>query len=678
MVFWFRLKLLITVLILIISLIPITFIDKLSFYTFVRIDYIYWITFLLAIIVFKQVYMMCMNKPVFSTAAMVLTGFAFIIISRVLSITMSVLENPYLFYIGGFVTSLNAFKYSYPLMVFGSILFSLTNILHYHRGVVVFKTSITFGEALSILSRKVNAFKLKLFLIIGFILGLITRLLPEIHLWPRPIGYDTIMYIAHLRDFVVSPRFFSAYVWGGSLLRNIPPLLDWLTYPFALYIDPWYIFKLYPPVLYGVLIGILSILYYRVIGGETKWVLLGLILSIFNLLLLRMTWDLHKQFLATVLFLVAVVVLDTCRAKYRYYVAAIFLILSALASEFGVLYAILSSLLTLYNNLFMNIESTRISDVLKRKWKIILTYIIVIIISYSLISWYVRKPFRVNPVTGISPFAVGKISEPLGQPLSYSIVGVGILSSLFAISFRDYCRKAWHASYLALLLLIYAFTSWLIPYTEFTAAEYDRILMTASCFILPGALLAIKRIDIHVLSIPLILMLILPGIYMSLHPSLHVYNRPLIYSLKRMPDYLLPAPHRPHTFDSLLDISQYASKLYSRENDAVFITNNYYMRFLHLEIRNPDVSRLLSTGWQLNPDLILSVALRRGIDKFILLYPRTTVKTLEDDFNIFINSTKSSDKQFSSILNNVEYVSVESIYCNNQFCLYNITIHKSK
>jgi len=83
-----------------------------------------------------------------------------------------------------------------------------------------------------------------------FLLALSLRLLPEILSWPWLIGWDTPEYVASLRDFKASPSILGKSVWYGGE-RLLPPLLNVFLYPLTFLMDPWYLFKIVPPIIYG-------------------------------------------------------------------------------------------------------------------------------------------------------------------------------------------------------------------------------------------------------------------------------------------------------------------------------------------------------------------------------------------------------------------------------------------
>ncbi|MEM2377668.1 MAG: hypothetical protein QXV05_04020, partial [Candidatus Korarchaeum sp.] len=80
-----------------------------------------------------------------------------------------------------------------------------------------------------------------------FLIAFSARFLPELLSWPWLIGWDTPEYVANLRDFVARPNPIDRTIWYGGY-RPLPPLLNVILYPLTFIIDPWYIYKLFPPI----------------------------------------------------------------------------------------------------------------------------------------------------------------------------------------------------------------------------------------------------------------------------------------------------------------------------------------------------------------------------------------------------------------------------------------------
>jgi len=134
--------------------------------------------------------------------------------------------------------------------------------------------------------------------IILFTVAFLIRILPELLSWPWLIGWDTPEYVANLKDFVVRPTILDKSVWyGGS--RLLPPLLNVFLYPLTFLIDPWYIYKIIPPVIYG----IETMAFYYLTGSlqlsrEARY--LSTLTFVFYPVSLRISWDLHRNSLGLI------------------------------------------------------------------------------------------------------------------------------------------------------------------------------------------------------------------------------------------------------------------------------------------------------------------------------------------------------------------------------------------
>ncbi len=134
-----------------------------------------------------------------------------------------------------------------------------------------------------------------------FLVGFSIRLLPELLSWPWLIGFDTPEYVANLKDFVVKPNPLTRSVWYG-VSRLLPPLLNLLLYPLTFVLDPWYIFKVFPPLLYG----LESAAFYSLtdaLGMSRRARLISTLIFTFYPVSLRISWDLHRNSLG-LLFLI--------------------------------------------------------------------------------------------------------------------------------------------------------------------------------------------------------------------------------------------------------------------------------------------------------------------------------------------------------------------------------------
>ncbi|WP_342788447.1 hypothetical protein [Desulfurococcus sp.] len=609
----------------------------------VRVDYIYWLVAVLALLYWYEWRKQSrdfLEIPLLTNIILVASG-------RVVSIVLSLMDSPGSLYIGGLVKTGRALLYSYPLMLSAPVL-----------SIGLCMAGRHYGLKMLLEVKPWRPVKLFHIFLAGFILGFAVRILPEIHYWPYPVGYDTVEYIAHARDFLVKPMLFGVYVWNAGL-RNTPPLLDWILYPFSLVVDPWYLFKVYPAIVTGLLVGLNGLLMKRVFKYSDKWVFTGMILTSLSLLVLRLTWDLHKQGLAAILLLAALLVVDdalfTSGSLRRHLAVASLLILMGLASEFGVLFSLVLILLIVYRLL-------RGAGLSGRRLMAVILYMVTGVIQVFLYSWYTRTPLVANTVTGVAPPVVTSDLSGAGRAFSYLIAGAGVYIALYTVAYKDSLKKAWFTTMLTLILILYATTTWLTPLTGLAGEEYDRVLMSVTPLMIACGVSVFSHAG-RIPGVLLALLVITPGLYATLNPSLQYLNQPYVYALNRMPPYLGPVPGSKTLLNDLLDVSMHAAKIYW--DKGVLVTSDPYMRFIHLCLRNPDTSRLINTGWSLSPDVLASLIASQGVGEFVVLMEK---QPDPEGFKDTVSTLLRDKYGVTEVM-----LRVETVYCGTSYCLYKFT-----
>ncbi len=615
-----------------------------DFYFFVRVDYTFWSSTILLLAAMYYDLREYSGASLYSTLLLEVMGFVLVSFVRAASLVHSaLLIEPGYLCIGCGVAGPQVLVYVYPTMFSAGVLgvgSMLVNRLH--GGPYVFSKGITLGELCRSLSLRAGAV-LDRSEIIAFLLGFTVRLLPEVYWWPRPIGYDTVEYVAHLRDFVDRPSIFGSYYWMGGP-RNIPPLIDWFLYPLALLVDPWYIFKLYPPVAYGLLAMLMTTFSIRVLGISTRRSLLVALVAPFSILLLRMAWDLHKQFLATILLLCALIVLEAGANSRKHVVAAVLLFLSSLASELGAAFTIILSAYVI---------------VREKKLPVAVLYLLLASVSYALITWYVGKPVAEHPVVGVSPPAVGGGTGWESGTFAYVFITFGPLAPLLAMGFDRYAGRVRYTVYMVAVLLFLSVLPWLAPYVA--PAEWDRILMTAAVLALPIALPQLGEIKRKQLAVLTVALLIAPGFYATMHPSYHYYNQLLFSPLYRIPYGMVPSPPYAAVFDSALEAAEFVQGLDLKESPL--ITGLSWGRFVHLELRNPSTSELAFVLSTPTPHDILQVITTRNKSSAYVLLAFTPLKKFDENLQAFLSSSAPSLK-----------ATVKEVYSNQFFSVFYLKV----
>ncbi|WP_440060163.1 hypothetical protein ACSU1N_03180 [Thermogladius sp. 4427co] len=215
--------------------------DLLAYYA--RIDIALWIALLASVTGFRG----AIRRDIESHRLLWITGFTVIAAGRVYSIVSTTIENPLKLYIGGLINSFN-YELSIILGLIGISICLLGDLL------LLFNfTSIVRNPLIQIrlLASVIGDHPVLVSALIAFLV----RLAPELYFSNYIIGYDTVEYVSHLRDFTAKPSFIGVYYWMGGL-RRIPPMLDWMLYPFSLFVDPFYIFKIYPAIAFATIVAL--------------------------------------------------------------------------------------------------------------------------------------------------------------------------------------------------------------------------------------------------------------------------------------------------------------------------------------------------------------------------------------------------------------------------------------
>lgn len=129
-----------------------------------------------------------------------------------------------------------------------------------------------------------------------FTLGLVVRLVPEILSYPYPIGFDTIYYAAMIKRGLVWQHWTSIFsMW----------LFDAILVPIhqVAQVDPFALLKLTAPILYA--LNACGVYYFtrKALDWSVRKGLTASLFCVFQLALLRLSWDLHRNMLGSVVLL---------------------------------------------------------------------------------------------------------------------------------------------------------------------------------------------------------------------------------------------------------------------------------------------------------------------------------------------------------------------------------------
>lgn len=603
-------------------------------YFLIRCDYALWFfTFSLFLALYDDLIRACLNSRDLSVLMKVF-GFFLALTTRVVSFTHSILLNPSSFYVGGGIADFSVLIYSAPLSIVAGLIVLNAFLLDWFRRDV---SSLSYGWGgacvkLHNLTSSLISKLLKHYLIISFLTGFIVRLVPEVSWWPWLIGWDTVEYVAHLRDFVVSPKLFGTYYWMGGL-RNIPPLLDWILYPFALAVDAWFVFKAYPPVLHGLLAAVTAWFSKKALHLSSGYAYLTALTTSLNILLLRMSWDLQKQVLCLPLFITALTILESGGGSpKRHCLVVALLTLSSLASEVGAGLTILISAYLIVENMVKFLSGRSLKDLTTT-----IMYSLLVGVAYTLIAWYFRTPTLPHPVLEITPPVVSVSVGEGPQAFAYFLITYGSLTPLLILGLDRELATVRRASFIVSTLLIMSLTPWISPHVSIPL-EFDRLLMCATPIAIPIGLASLKILKRRYLAAVVVALLVMPGFYASANPFLHNYNSILVTPLQRMPPGLMPAPPSSNDIRNLTEVAEKVKHL--NLSETPLLTHVSYGRFIHLMIRNPREGELILLDHHPEPEEVLQVINKVRVGKAYVLIPaealeKFKLKSAEEGLRVY-------------------------------------------
>jgi len=132
-------------------------------------------------------------------------------------------------------------------------------------------------------------------LFLAFLIPLIVRSVPEL-LSPVPIGFDTAIYLAQAKQLSSSP----------SILPFFARILGAL---YSLGVDLMVLMKVLPVLVFALTVFFSCLYARRRLGWSLGRILILLVVMSFSTAMLRMSWDLHRQSMAT-LFLLMYLFID--------------------------------------------------------------------------------------------------------------------------------------------------------------------------------------------------------------------------------------------------------------------------------------------------------------------------------------------------------------------------------
>jgi len=164
---------------------------------------------------------------------------------------------------------------------------------------------------------------------IGFLIGFLVRLVPELLAFPFPIGFDTVYYAVVMKSGVILPHW-SAFFTSSWLLSALTVPLYSLSK-----VNPFLLLKIVSPALYGLNVAGVYWFARKMLGWDAKMCLVAVGLFAVQLAPLRISWDLLRNTLGMGLLLFSLSLISSLDSK-RGFASFVFLsLLTVFAHEYS-------------------------------------------------------------------------------------------------------------------------------------------------------------------------------------------------------------------------------------------------------------------------------------------------------------------------------------------------------
>lgn len=140
--------------------------------------------------------------------------------------------------------------------------------------------------------------------LLAFLIPLLIRMVPEVIVWPLPIGYDTVS--AYIPTLVALRTGYESMVYSFINQRPFFWLIYSLHYPF----EEAMFYKFIPVLMHG-LLGVSVYLYVKAVSGERIKALASALLATLYFVPLRVSWDLYGNEMGLVLLFIALMVVES-------------------------------------------------------------------------------------------------------------------------------------------------------------------------------------------------------------------------------------------------------------------------------------------------------------------------------------------------------------------------------
>jgi hypothetical protein len=548
--------------------------------------------------------------------------------------------------LGGSLIDKESFVMATGAVAGSFLILGSTGIHTIYKEPIIFLKSSTLYDLMNTLRNTLEKTKIHYIYVIIFTVGLLVRAYPEIKYIDRPIGWDTLEYISVSKDFVYQPKILTTYIWLGGY-RNIPPLLTWVSGLTVLTgLDPWIFYKIYPPIMIGILSTLSSAITFKITRSRIATFLTGLAI-IFNPYIIGQSQQWHRHLLGLTI-LIGYIYLS--EKKSRAWKRALTLALASLAYEPSAVISLITSLYETY---------------ISKDWRDRTIFISTSALSLLTLLWYIGYPK--TPVATLTPeglYIAGNIEYNSNIVLRSTFLSLLLLTPSIATSliWRSIDARA-------RMIIVTLFMIFIMPVLSVIAPtdqhRWYTIIMT---IITPYTIASLLKISKEI-TVFITLVITILGIAYVFTESGYIYFR--IWSVGV--DY--PWKMSP----SIINISeiQDLAKIIFENRESTIVPLSLYPQ-LHLFIRNP--ANLIIAGE--NPSLtsVIGFMTINNVSKIQVITSINISKQLADFIKnpVLYNMSLSlqvGDK-FEKMYIDVNKINVKEIYHGIFFNVYFIEITK--
>jgi hypothetical protein len=554
--------------------------------------------------------------------------------------------------LGGSLIDKESFVMATGAVAGSFLILGSTSIHTIYKEPIIFLKSSTLYDLMNTLRNTLEKTKIHYIYVIIFAVGFLVRAYPEIKYIDRPIGWDTLEYISVSKDFVYQPKILTTYIWLGGY-RNIPPLLTWVSGLTALTgLDPWIFYKIYPPIMIGILSTLSSAITFKITRSRIATFLTGLVI-IFNPYIIGQSQQWHRHLLGLTI-LIGYIYLS--EKKSRAWKRALTLALASLAYEPS---AVISLITLLYE--------TYIS----KDWRDRTIFISTSALSLLTLLWYIGYPK--TPVATLTPtgvYVAGNIEYHPINTIIYTLVSLLLLSPSIMI------LLIWRSiDVRARIIIVTLFIIFIMPILSVIApTDQHRWYMMLMTILTPYTIAVFSKIDRKILSLITIMIMLLGTAYIFTENGciyLRIWPATSISPAAGYPWKMTPSISNVSEFRKISDI------LINRSGTTLVPLSLYPQ--LHLFIRDP--KNLIAI--QEDPSLITAISfmLLRNISKTILLTPVNITKQYVDFIEKpdLYNASLALQlgEEYKEIYIDIKMIKIETIYTEKTLSIYHIEINTS-